>query len=68
MYVHGMKPNSHTRNMNVYKTVAKYKDDTDWKDVSWGGLTFISSREHLQQLVDQMRVVFPLIEYKIVEA
>ena len=52
----------------MYQTLAKYKDDTDWKPVTWGGLNFISSREHLQQLVDQMKTVFPLIEYKIVEA
>lgn len=52
----------------MFQTLAKYKDDTEWKPVTWGGVNFLSNREYLEQLVATMRQAFPLIEYKIVEA
>lgn len=45
----------------------KYKDDTEWREITWGGMSYHAPTVELEAFLMLMRQHFPNIEYKIVD-
>lgn len=52
----------------MFRTMARYKPDGEWKEVTWGRLQYrTETYEEIAHMTTIMAQFFPTIEYKVEE-